>query len=469
MVNFIKKYRFYFIGIFLFLFILIFVFLFSRKFVFSGDFSDVSVDVNGEYVYPSVSACYGNLFRCKSVEVSASSDVDTSILGTYSVVFSASYGKHKDSVSQKVFVVDNESPVIDVSSDSLSVCPLASEFDVDVKAHDNYDGDLTSAISRAVLDDSLVFSVSDSSGNVGSQSVSLVREDVLAPSISLSGGSTVYVALNSKYSEPGYSASDNCDGDLTGRVVVTGSVDTSKSGSYTIKYSVSDDAGNGSSVSRIVSVYAPNSSGGRVIYLTFDDGPSQYTGELLGILAKYNVKATFFVTNVNSKYSYFIKEAYNQGHSIALHTSSHNYSRIYSSVDAYFNDLDLINQTVFNMTGSYSKLLRFPGGSSNTVSRKYSRGIMSTLSGMVTDRGYKYFDWNVSSGDADGRSHDSSFYANSIINGLGNGSYYIVLQHDTNINSIRAVGRVIEYGLSHGYSFQSLNIGSPTVHHKIAN
>ena len=222
-------------------------------------------------------------------------------------------------------------------------------------------------------------------------------------------------------------------------------------------------------MSRVVSVYAPNSSGGRVIYLTFDDGPSAYTGELLNILAKYNVKATFFVTNVNSKYSYYIREAYNQGHAIGLHTSSHNYSRIYASVDAYFADLDLIDQTVFNMTGTHSKLLRFPGGSSNTVSRNYSRGIMSTLAGMVTDRGYKYFDWNVSSGDAGSTVLSSEEYARNVINGLGDGSYYIVLQHDTNINSIRAVSSIIEYGISHGYSFKALDLNSPTVHHRIAN
>ena len=94
---------------------------------------------------------------------------------------------------------------------------------------------------------------------------------------------------------------------------------------------------------------------------------------------------------------------------------------------------------------------------------------MSTLSGMLTDKGYKYFDWNVSSGDASGSLYSSDVYANNVINGLGNGSYYIVLQHDTNINSIRAVSSIIEYGFSHGYSFKSLDVNSPTVHHKIVN
>ena len=203
--------------------------------------------------------------------------------------------------------------------------------------------------------------------------------------------------------------------------------------------------------------------------MTFDDGPSQYTGELLDVLSKYNVKATFFVTGRNSNYFHYIKRAYDEGHTIGLHTYSHNYSLVYSSIDAYFSDLNSINEIVREQTGSYSNIIRFPGGSSNTVSRNYTVGIMSQLSSLVESKGYKYFDWNVSSGDASSVILDSSSYAQNVINGLGNGSYYVVLQHDTNVNSIRAVSNIIEYGLSHGYSFRAIDINSPTVHHRIAN
>jgi peptidoglycan/xylan/chitin deacetylase (PgdA/CDA1 family) len=142
---------------------------------------------------------------------------------------------------------------------------------------------------------------------------------------------------------------------------------------------------------------------------------------------------------------------------------------VYSSIDAYFSDLNSINEIVREQTGSYSNIIRFPGGSSNTVSRNYTVGIMSQLSSLVESKGYKYFDWNVSSGDASSVILDSSSYAQNVINGLGNGSYYVVLQHDTNVNSIRAVSKIIEYGLSHGYSFRAIDINSPTVHHRIAN
>ena len=468
-----KKYKFLFICLSLILFLglsILSFFLFRKDFVFSiPNYTLDFVDVNSEFVVPQVTACYGNKFKCRDVSVEVVSNVDTSLLGDYEVVYSANYNGFHDSIVKTISVVDNVSPEIVTGVDELSVCPNATEYDFEYKAYDNYDGDLTNDIVKDVHDDFLTLSVSDLSGNVSEKNINLLREDLESPSISLNGSSTVYVVVGSSFSDPGYYAYDNCDGDLTGNVVVSGSVNTSTVGNYYIKYSVTDSSLNSTSVSRKVSVYQPINDGSHVIYLTFDDGPSRYTGELLSILAKYNVKATFFVTNINSSYSYYIKQAYEEGHTIALHTSSHNYSTVYASVDAYFNDLNAINETVKSMTGSYSRLVRFPGGSSNTVSRKYSTGIMTRLAQMLEEKGYKYFDWNVSSGDASGTTLSSSQYANNIINGLGNGSYYIVLQHDTNINSIRAVGTVIEYGMAHGYTFKALDITSPTVHHKIAN
>ena len=450
------------------LFILYF-YVFRSTIFFKYDITNYDVDVFSDFSNPNIIACYGNRIKCKNIDVSIDSDVDTSKVGEYKIVYSAKYKKKSKDFVINVDVVDKEIPIIESSSDSLSVCPNATEFNVDYKAYDNYDGDLTSNVSKNVVDDVLTLSVSDSSDNEGIKDIKLVREDLEGPVISINGNSTMYLPVGSNYSEAGASATDNCDGDVSSNISISGGVDTSKSGNNSVTYTVSDSFGKSSSVTRNVYVYAPNGNGNKVVYLTFDDGPSAYTGELLDILARYNVKATFFVTNRNPNYAHFIKRAHDEGHTIALHTSTHNYGAIYSSVDAYFNDLNAINETVKNMTGSYSYLIRFPGGSSNTVSRNYSIGIMTTLSRMVTERGYKYFDWNVSSSDADGRNHPSSDYSNNIINGISGKSMSIVLQHDTNINSIRSVSTVIEYGLAHGYSFKALDMSSPVVHHGINN
>jgi peptidoglycan/xylan/chitin deacetylase (PgdA/CDA1 family) len=443
--------------------------LFRKRIIFDlSDVSDEVIDVHSDYVVQNISACYGNKVKCFDIDVIVDSDVDTSLLGSYRVVYTASYNKKRKKFIKKVMVVDNQKPEINVESSSILVCPNVDDYDVSFSAIDNYDGDLTSSVVKNVFDSSLILSVSDSSGNSSSKEITVNKDDVEAPSIKLLGEQTMYVLLNSVYSDPGYEAVDNCDGDISNKVSVEGNVNSSIVGSYNIVYSVTDSSGNSSSITRVVNVYSP-SYNSKVIYLTFDDGPTQYTGELLNILSKYNVKATFFVTGMRSNYFYYIGEAYRQGHSIALHSNTHNYSYIYSSVDAYFNDLSAISEIVKNQTGNYSKLVRFPGGGSNTVSRNYSLGIMSTLSRMLNERGYKYFDWNVSSGDAGSTVLSSEEYARNVINGLGDGSYYIVLQHDTNINSIRAVSSIIEYGISHGYSFKALDLNSPTVHHRIAN
>ncbi|MDO4967772.1 MAG: polysaccharide deacetylase family protein [Candidatus Saccharibacteria bacterium] len=208
--------------------------------------------------------------------------------------------------------------------------------------------------------------------------------------------------------------------------------------------------------------------GSRTVYLTFDDGPGEYTARLLDILGKYNVKATFFVTCRGS--DDLIRREFSEGHTVALHTCSHNYA-IYQSVETYFNDLNAISDRVLRITGVSPKLLRFPGGASNTISAKYNKGIMSVLTAEVERRGYKYFDWNVTSGDAGNTSSSDAVYQN-VINGVnrrGNGSYSVVLQHDIKDFSVNAVERIIKYGLSNGYKFETLSVNSPVTHHRVNN
>lgn len=137
----------------------------------------------------------------------------------------------------------------------------------------------------------------------------------------------------------------------------------------------------------------------KTIYLTFDDGPSPRTPEVLKILRDNGVKATFFVTHISGKSSHYMKDIVAEGHTIALHSYTHDYDKIYASEEAYFADLQQISDLVYSETGVRTNLIRFPGGSSNIVSR-FNPGIMTRLTQQVTDKGYVYFDWNVVSGDA---------------------------------------------------------------------
>lgn len=207
----------------------------------------------------------------------------------------------------------------------------------------------------------------------------------------------------------------------------------------------------------------------KTIYLTFDDGPSQYTPEILDILDKYGVKATFFVINTN--YNQYMKDIVDRGHTIALHSYSHDYKKIYSSETAYYNDLQAISDVVYKETGVRTDIIRFPGGGSNTISRKASEGIMSKLTKGVQEKGYYYFDWNVSSGDADGNNiavekltekcKKVPTYTNTII----------VLMHDTKMKrtTVDALPTIIENYKEMGYKFSAIDSTTPPVHHKVNN
>ena len=284
--------------------------------------------------------------------------------------------------------------------------------------------------------------------------------DDVAPTIELLGGEQ-RVAVHDKLVEPGYDVYDNVDfPDLE----IESNVDTSSVGEYEIHYTAYDESGNSSSVTRKVSVIEP---AGR-IFLTFDDGPSEHTGVLLDVLKKYGVKATFFVTGYGD--DEMIRREFNEGHAVGIHTNTHNYALIYSSLDNYIADFNAVRDRIQGITGRPVKLMRFPGGSSNMVSAYYDGGvkIMSQLSHLVGEWGFTYFDWNVDSDDAGGASSSDEVY-NNIINALKVGGDSIVLQHDTKLYSVEAVERIIQYGLEHNFIFESLNEQSFTAHHGVNN
>lgn len=201
-----------------------------------------------------------------------------------------------------------------------------------------------------------------------------------------------------------------------------------------------------------------------MIYLTFDDGPNQYTERLLEVLDKYNAKATFFVTGESEEYQDMIGEAYDRGHTIAVHSYSHEYS-IYSDTKTFYDDLQKIQNLVVVQTGEMPSILRFPGGTANAVSIDYSEGIMTDLVRTLPFHGYTYCDWNVSSGDGGG-AQDEATIINNVINGinaLSEDESAIVLMHDTKSFSVDAVDDIIEWGLANGYIFLPLVEESPLV------
>lgn len=293
-------------------------------------------------------------------------------------------------------------------------------------------------------------------------------KDTVAPTLELNGDEVVYVVENTKYEEPGYQAKDNNDGDLTKKVTVKNNVDTKKLGTYHITYQVEDQAKNKVKKERTVMVVKKQDPNVKTIYLTFDDGPSSVTPKILDILKKENVKATFFMIGKDDSYNDIIKRVKDEGHTVAIHSNTHNYKQIYTSVDNYFNDLHALRDKLKKITGEEATIIRFPGGSSNTVSR-FNPGIMTTLTKEVTKRGFHYFDWNIDSGDT-GRIGSDAIVRN-VTSQLGSYHTYVVLMHDywQNQQTADALERIIHYGKEHGYRFDHITNSTPFVQHDVNN
>jgi peptidoglycan-N-acetylglucosamine deacetylase len=184
--------------------------------------------------------------------------------------------------------------------------------------------------------------------------------------------------------------------------------------------------------------------GYRKVYLTFDDGPSANTSEILDILKEYNVKATFFVVRHDGlNYEELYQRIVDEGHSLGMHSSSHVYSEVYASVDAFANDTKELRDFLYMVTGVESNIYRFPGGSTNRVSQTD----MKLLADELEKEGIIYFDWNVSSGDASSVPLTKEEIVENATSGLEDLDEAVILFHDlgSKTSTVEALPEIIEY------------------------
>ena len=406
----------------------------------------------------------------KKQHIKIEGTVDTQKVGDYKIrYFLIDKGKTIET-TRTVKVRETEKPTIILSGDMrANMCPNQEYQEQGYEAYDNYDGNLTDKVVIHKLKDKWIYTVEDSSHNPTAIAREFIYKDIEAPSITLQGSSVVIVYQNETYQELGYQAYDNCDGDLTNQVKVSGIVNTAVLGTYELTYMVSDTSGHIKEETRVVRVTPKPIETGKTIYLTFDDGPSRtITPSVLQILKEENVKATFFIINHDDSLNYLIRQAYEDGHTIAIHSYTHNYRQIYASEEAFFEDLRLMSEKLEGITGVKPTITRFPGGSSNTVSR-FNPSIMTRLAKELTNKGYIYFDWNIGSGDAGGVSSAYEVYQN-VTSSLHSGTN-VVLMHDyeSNYYTLNALRDIIHYGKNNGYTFSNITETTPQIKHRIAN
>jgi len=203
---------------------------------------------------------------------------------------------------------------------------------------------------------------------------------------------------------------------------------------------------------------------GKKVYLTFDDGPSANTDEILDILKSYGAKATFFVNGKKeSLYADYYKRITDEGHTIAMHSYTHSYSDIYASVDAFMADMNRLRDYVERLTGVTPDIYRFPGGSSNTITKidilEFGRALDA--------EGIVYFDWNVSSDDASSVLKTPDEIYESVITGIKKKDTPVVLMHDmqSKVTTVEALPKILEYLEKNGYIAAALDGSVEPVQH----
>lgn len=198
----------------------------------------------------------------------------------------------------------------------------------------------------------------------------------------------------------------------------------------------------------------------KIAYLTFDDGPSHITNQILDILEEYEVKATFFVlgSTITEEGEECLKEMVEQGHTIGIHTYSHNYKKLYASVEAYLEDFYQVYHLIYEVTGVKVNIFRFPWGSTNGYNKKIKKELVAEME----RRGFTYYDWNVSAEDSVGNPTEYRIKKN-VFKDLERYNNPIILMHDAAVNRLTAktLPDIIEKIMDKGYGFDTLNNREP--------
>ncbi|MBE6887206.1 MAG: polysaccharide deacetylase [Ruminococcaceae bacterium] len=194
----------------------------------------------------------------------------------------------------------------------------------------------------------------------------------------------------------------------------------------------------------------------KTIYLTFDDGPSPRTPEILKILEENNVKATFFVVGQHDEQSYqWMRDIVNAGHTIGMHTYTHQYKTIYASVESYLEDMYKMFSQIKEVTGVTPTVFRFPGGSINA----YNTGINQEIIAEMLRRGFVPYDWNISSEDAASTPPAASHIVSSVLTQANRVNRGVVLMHDSDYKytTVEALPEMIRQLKEAGFVFDAIH------------
>lgn len=194
------------------------------------------------------------------------------------------------------------------------------------------------------------------------------------------------------------------------------------------------------------------------VYLTFDDGPSRHTAEVLDILKAREIHATFFVVpSADGSDGEILRRIVQEGHTLGIHSATHEYQRIYSSVENFLEDFAAARNRIVRATGREPAVFRFPGGSLNA----YNRAVYQEIIAEMLRRGYVYYDWNVEGGE-ETHSTPASVIQHTTVSGALGQTRPIILLHDgpDHPETVKALDGILDALKNRGYRFAALD---PTV------
>lgn len=205
------------------------------------------------------------------------------------------------------------------------------------------------------------------------------------------------------------------------------------------------------------------SEGRKVVYLTFDDGPSGNTGNLLDVLDAAGVKVTFFI-NGHAGFEDQLKRIVEEGHTLAMHTYTHDYEHVYRNLDTFGEEITTLQQYIYDVTGTTSYIFRFPGGSSN------SKAVLpiSDYIDYLDENNLVYYDWNVSSGDGSEGLTAKQVYDN-VMSGIEKNDVSVVLMHDSTykLSTYEAIPGIIESLQAMNALILPITYDTAPVHHNV--
>ena len=304
--------------------------------------------------------------------------------------------------------------------------------------------------------------------DVGSLPEAKTETPPATPRLELYGEGELYWPCGVPYEDPGFSALDAEGNDCSGAVRVEGSPVAWRVGDYPIFYYYKINDGELAAARRMVHVVAQSLPEIKqpptgTICLTFDDGPCADTAYLLDILAKYNVKATFFIVANRSKYLDILPRIVAEGHTLGIHCYDHSsYQYLYKDMEHYCTDLLAAQKVVHDYTGRYAHVVRFPGGS-RTASLLTAKldGKYPALYGALADMGLRAYDWTIQPESA---TRDTAGIISQFTHPKEPYDYAVVLQHDVRYYSVQAVEQMIQWALEQGYRFAALDESFPEIH-----